>query len=148
MSPTRTTMKNLRLPEITIHSRKATILPALGITQNKKPTPQNLAQNTMESNNLKSSFASQTNLESGSRGSLAWLGRQTHNLEFRIGALPMNQKSRARIPPHWGSMPPSGRTAPSAEPVNRQLASQLEPSIYVGYISRLGDHFYAGTVSC
>jgi hypothetical protein len=45
-------------------------------------------------------------------------------------------------------MPPSGRTAPSAEPVNRQLASQLEPSIYVGYISRLGDHFYAGTVSC
>jgi hypothetical protein len=25
-------------------------------------------------------------------------------------------------------MPPSGRTAPSAEPVNRQLASQLEPT--------------------
>ena len=32
------------------------------------------------------------------RGSLAWLGRQTHNLECKRGQSPYAQKSRARIP--------------------------------------------------
>ena len=32
------------------------------------------------------------------RGSLAWFGRQTHNLEI-LGASPNDQKSRVRIPP-------------------------------------------------
>jgi hypothetical protein len=44
---------------------------------------------------------SSSKLESSlSRGSLAWLGRQTHNLEnINGGQTPDVQKSRARIPP-------------------------------------------------
>jgi hypothetical protein len=33
------------------------------------------------------------------RGSLAWFGRQTHNLENNGGQTPDVQRSRARIPP-------------------------------------------------
>ena len=42
---------------------------------------------------------SRSDLENQScRGSLAWLGRQTHNLENNGGQSPCVQKSRARIP--------------------------------------------------
>ena len=43
-----------------------------------------------------------------SRGSLAWLGRQTHNLENKKGQTPLVQKSRARIPPPAPQHEPTG----------------------------------------
>ena len=47
--------------------------------------------------NLKESSSNNENI---SRGSLAWFGRQTHNLENKTGQVrPSVQRSRARIPP-------------------------------------------------
>jgi hypothetical protein len=67
--------------------------------------------------------------ESTSRGSLAWPGRQTHNLENnkRGTRAPSVQKSRARIPPHWRSTLPPGRTAPISESATRRYSSQIGP---------------------
>ena len=56
-------------------------------------------QNVIGTNNLKLSHNSQNNPEKSGRGSLAWFGRQTHNLENKQGQTPNVQRSRVRIPP-------------------------------------------------
>ena len=58
----------------------------------------NITQNSTHPENLNSSIVNQSSKEKQSRGSLAWLWRQTHDLEsnlLKLGA----QKSRARLPP-------------------------------------------------